>query len=218
MITKQYFEFFNDLASNNSRDWFLAQKPRYEAHVKQPFYEFVERVIDEIRMYEPDITQTAKDAVFRLHRDTRFSKDKTPYKTQLGAAISKEGKKAMGYPGFYFELGAGGCWFGGGSYMPDKDKVETIREVIADHADEFMTLMRSKPFATLYGDIKGEKNKVLPKEIRDVVATVPLIANKQWYWMVQVPNSKVVGEKGVVTAMEYYRAARPLQEFLLRAF
>jgi len=218
MITKNYFEFFNDLAVNNSREWFLEQKPRYEAHVKQPFLEFVERVIDEIRVYEPGITQAAKDAVFRLHRDTRFSKDKTPYKTHLGAAISKEGKKAMGYPGFYFEVGANGCWFGGGAYMPDKEKIETIREVIADHSDEFTTLVRSEPFATLYGQIKGEKNKILPKEIRDVATTVPLIANKQWYWMVQVPNVKVLGAKGVVTAMEYYRAARPLQEFLLRAF
>lgn len=218
MITTAYFDFFRDLQANNSREWFTAHKPRYEAHVKQPFYDFVERVIDGIREYEPDIPQTAKDAVFRLHRDTRFSKDKTPYKTQLGASISKAGKKAMGYPGFYLEFGANGAWFGGGSYMPDKEAIETIREVIADHSDEFMSLVRSNPFAKLYGQILGEKNKVLPKEFRDVATTVPLIANKQWYWMVRVPNATVVGKKGVETAMEYYRAARPLQEFLLRAF
>lgn len=218
MITDALFAFMNDLAANNSRTWFAENKVRYQKDVQGPFLEFVGVLIDRIREFEPGISQTAKEAVFRLHRDTRFSKDKSPYKTQLAAVVSLGGRKAMGYPGFYIEVGASGCHIGGGSYLPEREHIANVRELIAEHSEEFLLLANDPIFRKLYGQVLGDKNKILPVEYRDLVATVPLIANKQWYWMIQVPNKKVVGAKGIETALEYYRAARPLQEFLRRSF
>ncbi|MCU0329465.1 MAG: DUF2461 domain-containing protein [Candidatus Kapabacteria bacterium] len=218
MLTRSTFAFFRDLADNNSREWFEANKARYERDARKPMLALVEALIERIRVFEPTLHQTAKEAMFRINRDIRFSKDKSPYKTQLGAAICVAGKKAMGYPGFYIEVGANGVWVGGGSYMPNKEELATIRDVIADQGDALQAILADPAFVKAFGDLRGERNKIVPAEYRDVVTTYPLIANKQFYYMASVPENVVVGANAVEAIMEYYLAARPLQMFLLQAF
>lgn len=218
MLTRSTFTFFQELADNNTREWFDANKGRYDSEARKPMLALVEALIDRIRVFEPTLHQTAKEAMFRINRDIRFSKDKSPYKTQLGAAICVAGKKAMGYPGFYIEVGAKGVWVGGGSYMPNKEELATIRDVIADQGDTLHAILTNPTFVKAFGELRGERNKIVPAEYRDVVATYPLIANKQFYYMATVPEKVVLGAGAVDAIMAYYMAARPLQTFLLQAF
>ena len=122
-----YLEFFKELAANNHKDWFDANRRRYETVVRDPFKNFISRLITEMSKTDPDLEIQAKDAIFRINRDIRFSKDKTPYKLNNSAIISKEGRKNKNYPGIYLEFGPEKLAFYGGIYMPDGEQTQKIR-------------------------------------------------------------------------------------------
>ena len=106
-----YFEqgmidFFEELSENNKKEWFHANKKRYESHIKDPFHEFVTELIMRIQEEDLDFATTPKDAIFRINRDIRFSKDKTPYKTHVGASLKNGKRTAVNLPGYYVHLAA----------------------------------------------------------------------------------------------------------------
>ena len=103
-ITKEFFTFFNGLQKNNTTEWFNDNRKAYEQHVKKPFSLLIDEMIRRISKHEPDVKITASDAIMRINKDIRFSKDKTPYNTHVSANISKYGKKNKAYPGFYLQL------------------------------------------------------------------------------------------------------------------
>ena len=100
---QDFIDFFKELQQNNHRDWFHSQKKRYENSVKQPFLIFVQEIINQMQDMDQAITMEAKEAMFRINRDIRFSKDKSPYKTHMAAIISAGGKKDMTTPGMYLQ-------------------------------------------------------------------------------------------------------------------
>ena len=116
-FTREYQTFLQQLRKNNNKTWFDSNRKRYEEHVKQPFAAFVEVMIDLIRADDAEVEITAKDAIFRINRDIRFSKEKSPYKTHMAANVSKEGRKSKEWPGFYFQFSADRVTVGGGTYM-----------------------------------------------------------------------------------------------------
>ncbi len=105
-FTKEYEQFFDELNNNNEREWFNANKSRYEKHVKKPFEAFVSDLILRMQQYDSACQIQPKDAIFRVNRDIRFSKDKTPYKVQMSAVVGKGGKKESSLTGVYLELGS----------------------------------------------------------------------------------------------------------------
>ena len=111
-FTKEFNSFFADLAKNNKTEWFHANKKRYEEFVKVPFEEFVAEMISRMQKEDPEINILPKEAIFRINRDLRFSKDKKPYKEWVSAVISKFGKKDKSYPGIYFHIGTKGLMLG----------------------------------------------------------------------------------------------------------
>jgi uncharacterized protein (TIGR02453 family) len=100
-----FIKFFKDLSQHNTTEWFNEHRKVYEKEVKKPFAEFVDEMIKRINKYEPEINIKASDAIMRINKDIRFSKDKTPYNTYVAANISAYGKKDKSYPGFYFQCG-----------------------------------------------------------------------------------------------------------------
>lgn len=217
MLTKEYFAFFSQLEKNNTKEWFDANRATYEQYVKEPFKNLVQELIERVRTIEPTLHVEAKDAIYRINRDIRFSKDKIPYKTHLAGHINLRGKKAMGYPGFYFEVGAKGGAVGGGSYMPEKEELASIRDLIQHEGKDLHKLLKAKHFATLFGDLKGEKNKLIPAEFKDAAAKEPLIMNKQFYYWADIPKSVFTSQDCVKTLVEYYKAAKPLNDFFAKA-
>lgn len=217
MLPKQFFAFFAALEKNNTREWFDAHKDDFEEHVKAPFHGLVEGLVEAMRTEDPMITMSAKDAVFRLHRDVRFSKDKRPYKTNMGASISRGGRKDMSTPGLYFEANAKGGHVAGGIYMPDKELLADIRAWIADHPKEFRAAINASSFKKAFGELRGERNKVMPAEFKEAIAIEPLIAHKQFYYWGDVSKDDLMSKDAVKRIMAMHKAAKPVRDMLQRA-
>ena len=216
-FTKDFIKFFKGLNKNNEREWFHANKKDYEAHVKVPFKAFVQLIIDKMQKIDPTVVITPKDAIFRINRDIRFSKDKTPYKTNVSAAISAGGRKDHSKPGIYFEMGHDKFGIFSGVYMPDKNQLQSIREAIASQPKEFAKILKAKKFQSYWGEIHGEKNKRIPKEFREDAESQPLIFNKQFYVMTQFDADKILDPKLDKIIMDHYSAAKPMADFFFDA-
>ncbi|MCH9822881.1 MAG: DUF2461 domain-containing protein [Bacteroidetes bacterium] len=182
-FTKDYLEFFKELAANNHKNWFDENRKRYEKSVKQPFKQFVERLIAEVELLDPEQKGIeAKDCIFRINRDIRFSKDKTPYKLNNSAIVSPGGKKGKDVPGVYIELGPEKVRLFGGVHGLDKQNLEDFRYYLAANSTAFEKLIHQKDFLTTYGEILGAKAKRIPKDLKEAAEKQPLIYNKQWYF------------------------------------
>ncbi len=216
-FTKEFLKFFKELEKNNQREWFHANKKRYEEHVKKPFEEFVAVMIDKMQAIDSRIMITPKDAIFRIHRDVRFSKDKSPYKVQVSGIISKGGRKDMSTPGIYLQLDHKEFGIYSGAYMPDKNQLQGIREAIASDPKGFKKLISAKAFVNKFGTIQGEQNKRIPKEFKEIAEEQPLIANKQFYYMAALPANTALDDKLVKTVLDYYKASIPVSRFLSEA-
>ncbi len=216
-FTREYQKFFQQLGKNNTKAWFDSNRKRYEEHVKQPFAAFVEVLIGLIRAEDPEVTITAKDAIFRINRDIRFSKEKSPYKTHMAANVSKEGRKSKEWPGFYFQFSADRVTVGGGTYVTEPPALYKIRKSIIGDLPTFKKLVTAKAFTSKYGSLQGERNKILPPEFSKWVAKEPLVANKQFYFMSDL-DAGVLSEKTLPDRlMSYYRAGSDINTFLKRA-
>lgn len=216
-FTPAFIDFFHQLEITNDRDWFKANKSQYEKAVKKPFELFVGDLIDRMQTIDRNILITPKDAIFRIYRDTRFSKDKTPYKTQVSAIISPGGRKDMDYPGMYIELGGKHARVYSGSYQPDKNQLQQIREKIITEGSRFQNLITDKDFVKHYGEVRGEKYKVLPKEIKVEAENQPVLFNKQFYYFSEWKPDIVTKKDFLDQIMDRYLVARPLTEFLIEA-
>lgn len=215
-LPAEYFRFFSELEHNNNKAWFDEHRDEYHRFVRTPFLEFVGEVIHAIRAVDPEISMEARDTVYRINRDIRFSKDKAPYKLQMGANISRHGKKAMGKPGLYFEVNAKGGLVAVGCYMPDSEELTMYRDLIMHEGSDLHTALSQRPFKTLFGELQGERNKVLPAEFRVAAQKEPLLFNKQFFAWTTVPKKLFMANDAAQQLFEYWKAAQPLNEFLDR--
>src|SRR5690349_13436306 len=124
ILVEDTIEFFRELELNNNREWFEKNKKRYESSVKKPMEALAEQLIDAMRALDPEITMTPKQALFRIHRDIRFSKDKTPYKNHSGLSISKKGRADFGTPGIYLHVAPRNFGIASGYYHLEPDKLK----------------------------------------------------------------------------------------------
>jgi uncharacterized protein (TIGR02453 family) len=214
-FTKEFTKFFEELKQNNNREWFTANKKRYEKHVKRPFEAFVSVLIVKMQEYDPQCTIQPKDAIFRIYRDIRFSKDKTPYKTNVSAVIGRGGRKEKTLVGMYVELSADHIRIYGGVYMPDKEQLYSIRQEILYNQKEFERLISDKTFVKYFGEVRGDKNIRLPPEFAEIQDEQPLIANKQFYYYSEI-DPKLITDDGLIEALfTRFEAGADLRKFLL---
>lgn len=216
-FTEDYLAFFKELAANNSKEWFDKNRKRYDKSVKEPFKRFTQAVIDRVFEDHPNDKVETKDAIFRINRDIRFSDDKTPYKTQMSAIVTKGGKKDKTSPGLYFEMGPAHIRVYGGVYMPDKDQLQGIREYIAKYDKAFSKAINDPGFKKTYGEIRGEKNKRLPKELEAAAKEQPLIYNKSFYYFTELEPHYISDDRLLDMLMERYEHAEPVRSFLAKA-
>ncbi len=216
ILDKDFLAFLKDLSKNNNREWFHANKKRYEASLKKPFAALVDAVIEELNKKE-DIPIAAKDAIFRINRDVRFSKDKSPYKTHVAAIISKNGRKDKAYPGYYLHIAQGSMMIGGGAYFLEKEALYSVRQHISLHPTRFAKILKNKDFVTHFETIKGEQNKRIPKEFREAAEKQPLIANKQFYYMAELDPKLCLQEDIIQLIRKHCKAGKVLNDFLIEA-
>ncbi len=213
-FTEDYLHFFIELAGNNHKTWFDENRKRYETSVKKPFYAFTQHLIDQLAKKDPSFAELqSKDCVFRINRDIRFSKDKTPYKLMCSAVVAPNGKKSKAVNGIYFELSPEHVRAYGGIYEIDKEDLDAVREGIASNMDEFRSIYSSKTFKKTFGEILGEKNKVLPAHLKEAAQEENLIFNKQWYFYAEFPAEQVLSEDLDQLMLSCYEAGKPLEQF-----
>ncbi len=218
MLTNELLVFLKQLKKNNNRDWFQKNKKTYEKNVKEPFEAFVAQLIENVAKFDPLIDLPAKKAIFRIYRDTRFSKDKTPYKTHISAAFSPNGRKEANDPGYYFHLDASRLMIGGGAYFIDKEGLQALRQHMAEDIPTFQKLYRGKRFANLFDTIQGEANKRIPKEFKTAFEKEPLIANKQFYFMAELPAKMILEKDAMKTILKHYKTGFAFNQYLREAF
>ena len=209
----EYLEFFKTLAANNHKDWFDANRATYVKSVKKPFANFIDNLITETSKIDTEIGITHKEAIFRVNRDVRFSRDKTPYKLRMSAIISKYGRKDKSYPGLYVEIGPEKLGIYGGLFRPSTQELRKIRQLIVDNIDLFNNLVTDKNFTILFGAIKGEKNKRIAKEFTNIAPQQPLLFNKQWYYTASLNSDVITSNTLMQTILAYFSAMQGLNNF-----
>jgi uncharacterized protein (TIGR02453 family) len=217
-FTPQFHKFFQALAKNNRREWFHEHKAEYEEHVKEPFKIFISSLILQSQSLDPEIRITPKEAIFRIHRDVRFSKNKLPYKTNVSGVISKYGRKDTLHPGIYVQLGVDGLFIASGAYHPSTEGKAKIRTHISKNLPKFQKILKTKSFKDNWTQLEGEKNKVIPKEFKELAEKEPLIANKAFYVFKRLTDPKIfLDPKLDKLILKQYKAALPLAEFIKNA-
>jgi len=216
-FTAEFLKFFRGLKKNNSKAWFDGNKELYETAVKQPFAAFVEALIVRLRAEDATLNISAKEAIFRLNRDIRFSKDKTPYKTHMAANLSAGGRKNHELPGFYLQFGPEQVMIGGGAHMLENTTIYKVRKAIVKNHEEFAALLKEKNFKQKYGTLQGEQNKVLPPEFKAFAAHQPLVANKQFYYMAELEAETILKKNLPELVLQYFHAGKAMNAFLKKA-
>lgn len=218
MIDQNYISFFKGLEKNNHKEWFDEHRKEYENHVRKPFIDLIEALIPALLEVDSDLHTDAKKTLFRINRDIRFSKDKTPYNTLMKASLSSEGRKSE-VPGFYVGIGSDHLHVGGGLYQLSKERLIKVRDLIASNQKEFIEIITAPDFKKYFGELQGERNKRLDKKYADLESKIPHIANKQFYAMAKFDTSAFIKEKNQIeTLMKYFGVIQPLHAFLKKAF
>lgn len=218
MITKPYTSFFKELSKNNNKEWFHANKKRYENDAKVPFLLLLDEVLEVITAWDNRILPDPKKAIFRINRDVRFSKDKTPYHTILKAGFSPNGKKSI-LPGYYLGIDATSIHVGGGLFMLRPPELKLVRELIAKDPDSLVKIIGASSFTQNFGNLSGEKAKRLDKSLLPTAEKTDLIYNKQFYAMAEFPLEPFYGsEKLLEEIINHFEAIKPLNTYLNQAF
>ncbi len=215
-LSRKFVDFFKELAGNNERDWFKANKKRYEEHVKEPFEQLTGEVITFMTKYDPEIDLSPKDCVFRIYRDVRFSKDKSPYKLHMAAAVGRGGRKDHTYPGVYFHASAEGVSVAGGCWQPDKERLYRIRTKMAEDPKRVRKILDNKKFKETFGGLGGDKNKIIPKEFREAAEAVPEIYNKSFHYWAEYKGQKYVTRDDLARfIVDHFKLAKDWNTFLI---
>ncbi|MDC6366466.1 MULTISPECIES: DUF2461 domain-containing protein [Flavobacteriaceae] len=218
MITEDFSTFLQELSNNNHKDWFKAHKKHYENDVKTPFLNLLEELLPSLCEWDPRILPDPKKALFRINKDVRFSKDKTPYHTIVKAGFSPYGKKSF-LPGYYLGIDAINIHVGGGLFMLRGPELKKVREHMLYNPEELIQIVEATNFVQNFGRLKGEKAKRLDKNFLSVAKKTDLIYHKQFYAMAEFPLEPFYGGNGLLEEiMVHFEAIKPLNTYLNQAF
>lgn len=221
MLQPATIKFLKDLKKNNNKPWFDKNRKVYET-AKADFAAFIQQVIDLHSKKDPGIKGLlAKDCMFRINRDVRFSKDKSPYKTNFGASINKAGRKAMNAAGYYFHLEPGGCFMGGGLYMPMPEELKKVRQEIDYNYAAFKKIVEAKKFKAIYSDLDKSKEFLLsrlPKGYEPGNPAEEYLRLKSYIAMVNIPDKDLNSKDLVKKTVAAFDALYPLVEFINKSF
>jgi uncharacterized protein (TIGR02453 family) len=218
MIETSTLKFLKDLKKNNNKPWFDANRKKYEA-AKENFVTFIQTLIDKHALKDATIKeQEAKKCIFRINRDIRFSKDKTPYKSNMGASINLGGKKSM-FAGYYFHLEPGASFVVGGIWQPMPPEMKKIRQEIDYCYDEFKKIVAGKKFKSVYGDLyKGDDLSLsrVPQGFEADNPAATYLKLKSWIAMREIKDSELTSKELVKKSLEAFETLMPLLRFVNR--
>jgi uncharacterized protein (TIGR02453 family) len=208
--------FLSELSQNNTREWFNDNRPGYEK-AKSDFESFVNRLIPSIHAFDPDIgTLSAKQCVFRIFRDVRFSKDKSPYKTNMGGFIARGGRKG-GFAGYYIHIDPKQSFIAGGMHMPPPDILKKVRQEILYHSDEFKSIINKSSFKKTFGEIEGEKLTRPPKDFPADFSDIDFLKYKSYTVIHGVDQQTILKDDFEKYVIKIFKEMYGLNRFLNRS-
>lgn len=216
---KKTLTFLRGLAKNNNKAWFDEHRREYQQHLREPYLALAEDLCDAIALGEPEYQVEPKRAIYRINRDVRFAADKTPYKTNLGITVGRREKHDPTWPGYTVRIGLDGLAVGGGLYNPDAALRDQVRRYLADQHKAVAAVQSDIAFKRHFdGEIRGERNKRLPKEFAELAEAQPLVFNKQWVFWNAWPDPKQLLDADLdAFIVERWQAGRVLNELLKQA-
>lgn len=208
-------KFFRGLAKNNNRDWFQPRKEIFERSLKQPMEQLVEALNAQLLKFAPQYITEPKRAIYRIYRDTRFSKDKTPYKDHIAASFSRIGMEKHISAGFYFSVSPKEIEVAGGVYMPGPDQLKLIRQYLLENHEEFRAISGNRSLRKQMGDLWGEQMTRTPKGFLPGHAADDLIRYKQWvFYDKRLEPALALSAKFLPEIAGRFRMMTPFVEFL----
>ncbi|MEO9966060.1 MAG: DUF2461 domain-containing protein [Reichenbachiella sp.] len=216
MELKPTVKFLKELSANNTKEWFDQNRKTYES-CRVEFVDLVSKIIHEISKFDPELTGVdPKKCVFRINRDIRFSKDKTPYKTNFGALMGANGKKTEG-TGFYIHLASGQSFAGGGIYMPQPEMLAAIRQEIDYNPDRLKELISSQEFKQTFDEIRGDKLKTAPKGYPKDHPNIELLRLKSFYVVKEFSDKEITADGFFDELISTYKKAYEFNKYLKAA-
>lgn len=222
MLSKDTMPFVRDLMMNNNREWFQANKPRWES-VKKSFLEYTQICIDEMVKLDPSLgTPKPSQCMYRIYRDVRFSNDKRPYKAHVSFFIATGGVKRTGVPGYYVQFAPeeeDGCFMGGGIFMPDGPALSAIRQEIFYNTEEFLSIINDEEYKRWFpgGFWDPWPLKSAPKGYDKNWEYIKLLNHRNYCCMHEVKEDLVNSKDLVDYTLECFRASLKLNQFIQKA-
>lgn len=210
--------FLRSLKRNNRREWFQPRKEKYEALIKAPMLELVNGLNAEFARFAPDYITPPEKAVYRIYRDTRFSPDKTPYKTHIAAifprhtAVKREGAV------FYLHFTEKELLAFGGVYSPDRDELLAYRGLLQERHEEFEEILRDKKLRRTVSELQGEQLSRMPKSFPTDHPAEALLRHRQWYLEAMLDIKLLTTPRLLPELAKRFKAMAPFVNFLNRAF
>ena len=218
-FSRSTFDFLRDLAEHNDRDWFTANRDRYEAHVKEPAQRFILAVGEELDWISPHLRADPRPAggsLFRIHRDVRFSKDKRPYKEHTGIQFRHSAGKDAHAPGIYLHIEPRNCFVGMGAWRPDGGALKRIRTALVERPDDWISATRDRGFTDAL-ELSGESLVRAPRGFDPDHPLADDLKRKDFVAVRSVPQSFFTGTDLVEETLSLSERGRPMMAFLCRA-
>lgn len=208
-------KFLRSLKRNNDREWFNPRKPIYEAEVKAPMLAVIEVINEAFEGFSPEFVRDPAKCMMRIYRDTRFSKNKLPYKDHAAAWWSRRGMEKTSGGGFYFDLSPTQITIAAGCYMPEREQLLAIRRHLLEHHEEFRKLAGAKKLKTLgMTALDPVKMTRPPKGFAADHPAVDLIMQRQWGISTHLPANVALTPSLAGEIIQRFRAAAPLVSLL----
>jgi uncharacterized protein (TIGR02453 family) len=215
---KEGLSFFRALEKHNDRDWFQPRKATFDEKLKAPMMELVRALNQEMARYAPDYINEPEKAIYRIYRDTRFSSDKTPYKTHIAAIFPRRGTVKHAGAGLYFAVSHKEVEVAGGVYMPGPEQLLAIRNHIAANSVEFRKILASKKLKTLMGELQGSRLSRVPKGFPCDHEAAELLKYRQWYYYALLDSGVALTPQLLPEVSKRFQALMPLVDFMNRPF
>jgi uncharacterized protein (TIGR02453 family) len=211
VIKEETLGFLKRLSKNNNRDWFNKHKDLY-VEARNNIIAFADALLTEMNRHDKIETASGKDALFRIYKDLRFSKDKTPYNTHWNGGYRRATKKLRG--GYYFEIKPGASFLAGGFWAPEPNDMKRIRQDIDLNYTDWEKMLSGKPFVSAFGKLMGEQLSSAPRGYARDHPAIDLLRYKQFFLKYEFSDKEVCSPRFLLKANDLYKKMRPFLDYM----